>query len=351
MAVTDLTYHIESITSPDAAVLEEWNDFVVNVPKGTVFQGSAMFKLYFHVEGHHPFLLVLRGQSGQIEGGCLAVRMSNGKGLMARFSERVLIIGGPLISQSDSSAGRLLIQQLKQLCRKTAVYIEFRPIDTFIEDDLFKLNEFKYEDHLNILLDATNGTEPIWKNLSASRRNGISKSKRRGVVCRSINNHDFAQAYQILKNHYQHIGVPMPSQSYFAYIHDVMNPAGDAIVMGAYQNDTLIGALFALIDNRAVYNHYVASDYATFHLKPNDLLIWSGIEEAVKRGCKYFDFMGAGKPQKKYGVRDFKLRFGGEMYHPGRYLWISKPHIYYMGVLALKMLNVLKPLKRLVFKD
>ena len=53
------------------------------------------------------------------------------------------------------------------------------------------------------------------------------------------------------------------------------------------------------------------------------------------------DFMGAGKPNIEYGVRDYKLRFGGELKEDGRFTVIFKPMMYRFGLFALKILSKL----------
>ena len=50
--------------------------------------------------------------------------------------------------------------------------------------------------------------------------------------------------------------------------------------------------------------------------------------------------MGAGKPDDGgYGVRDFKLKFGGELFEYGRFKHISSKFLYSIGVLGVKLLK------------
>jgi lipid II:glycine glycyltransferase (peptidoglycan interpeptide bridge formation enzyme) len=52
--------------------------------------------------------------------------------------------------------------------------------------------------------------------------------------------------------------------------------------------------------------------------------------------------MGAGKPDEAYGVRDFKAKFGGKEVEHGRFLCVTKPLLYNIGVLGVKILKKLK---------
>jgi lipid II:glycine glycyltransferase (peptidoglycan interpeptide bridge formation enzyme) len=49
--------------------------------------------------------------------------------------------------------------------------------------------------------------------------------------------------------------------------------------------------------------------------------------------------MGAGKPDIPYGVRDFKMAFGGQLVEHGRFLCIHKPLLYWIGRLAVKWIK------------
>jgi hypothetical protein len=49
--------------------------------------------------------------------------------------------------------------------------------------------------------------------------------------------------------------------------------------------------------------------------------------------------MGAGKPDIPYGVRDFKMEFGGELVEHGRFLCVRKPLLYWIGELGVKILK------------
>jgi len=68
----------------------------------------------------------------------------------------------------------------------------------------------------------------------------------------------------------------------------------------------------------------------------------SPIEFAIDNGLKLVDFMGAGKPDQKYGVRDFKLQFGGDLVEHGRFKQINNKFLYNLGIFGLKILSKFK---------
>ena len=70
---------------------------------------------------------------------------------------------------------------------------------------------------------------------------------------------------------------------------------------------------------------------------------WTNVQELIEyakaNGLPLFDFMGAGKPDANYGVRDFKKEFGGEVVEHGRFLCVRKPILYAIGKLGVKWLK------------
>ena len=55
-------------------------------------------------------------------------------------------------------------------------------------------------------------------------------------------------------------------------------------------------------------------------------VIWYGIKDAISNNFSRFDFGGAGSPDKSYGVRDFKKKFGGKEVFYGRFQKNHKPN-------------------------
>ena len=75
---------------------------------------------------------------------------------------------------------------------------------------------------------------------------------------------------------------------------------------------------------------------------PSVMATWAGIQLAHETGCKRYDMMGAGEPGVPYGVRDFKSEFGGTMVEHGRFLCVTKPILYRLGVFAVRLLKRIK---------
>ena len=75
---------------------------------------------------------------------------------------------------------------------------------------------------------------------------------------------------------------------------------------------------------------------------PSELATYAGLQYAAMNDMPRFDMMGAGKPDDRgYGVRDFKLKFGGELVELGRYKHICNRLLYGIGMLGVKMLRIM----------
>jgi len=63
------------------------------------------------------------------------------------------------------------------------------------------------------------------------------------------------------------------------------------------------------------------------------------MEYAIENSIPMFDFMGAGKPNEKYGVREYKSQFGGTLVEHGRFLYVSNQFLYNLGKKAIQFMK------------
>ena len=55
---------------------------------------------------------------------------------------------------------------------------------------------------------------------------------------------------------------------------------------------------------------------------PGVLAVWGAMQYAREHGYAHFEFIEAGLPFKKYGFRDFILRFGGKQMSSRRWFHV-----------------------------
>jgi len=109
-------------------------------------------------------------------------------------------------------------------------------------------------------------------------------------------------------------------------------------------NDKIIGGILSPVTpGKTIYEWYVCGlDHEYKDLHPSVLATWAAIEYALENNIPQFDFMGLGVPEKPYGVRDFKMRFGGELVNYGRFARINNRMIYFAAETGYNLLALLK---------
>jgi lipid II:glycine glycyltransferase (peptidoglycan interpeptide bridge formation enzyme) len=66
------------------------------------------------------------------------------------------------------------------------------------------------------------------------------------------------------------------------------------------------------------------------------------MEYALQNGLQHFDFMGLGKPDEPYKVREFKTKFGKNIVNYGRFGRKSNPFLYSIAEMAYNILRLFR---------
>ncbi len=103
------------------------------------------------------------------------------------------------------------------------------------------------------------------------------------------------------------------------------------------------GILSPVTPGKTIYEWYVCGlDQQYKEVHPSVLATWAALEYAVEHNIPEFDFMGVGIPEREYGVREFKSRFGGEMVNFGRFARINHKYYYAIAETGYNLLSYLK---------
>ena len=328
-----------------------WKEFLLTHPHNNIFQSPEMYFFYQKVTGFKPILFVNKEENGKIAGLLLAVLISEGKGLKGYFSSRVVVYGGPLI-QKHTNSSLILNQLLNELIEKTknkSVFIQFRNFfewDTE-EKEIFQKNGFIFRDRLNLIID-TSDRQNVWKSINESKRRQIRKGLKEGSqIIIPKNEEEVKQFYSILKQLYKNkIKKPLPDWSFFKTFYDFSRKGKLGIIRLIKVENTIVGGIIApLTQNKTIYEWYVAGlDKEYKHYYPSVMATWAPIDFALKNDINFFDFMGVGVPQKKYGVRDFKTKFGGKMVNYGRFARRNNKFLYALAEFGYNFLRLARRL-------
>jgi len=335
----NLLIKMEIITDFNQIDLNSLEEFIYNHPHGSFFQSTKAFKFFQSVDNYEPILLVAK-KKDEIVGSLLAVVMKE-KGLKGYFSRRCIVWGGPLVKDDHPEIVKAILQKLNELISNKVIYTEIRNLfDMSRYKKFFASENFKFLEYLNFILNIEN-SEKAFNNIKREKRRQIRKALNNSVIFQIVKKvEDFEKLYLILQRLYlEKVKKPFPSFNFFMRLFET----DSVIVVGIYYNNILIGGSILPFYKETIYDWYrggLDSEYKLYY--PSSVAVWAGMKIGNQLGFKFFDFMGAGTPHQKYGVRDFKSQFGGIEVSYGRFLRINHPILYQIGKMGLKVLKVLK---------
>jgi len=322
--------------------IKKWGDFVLTHPHGNIFQTPEMFEVYSLSKKHEPILVCVEDSNNDILGILLAVILKEYDGILGFFSSRSIISGGPLIKDDNKDVLDFLLQEYVRRIKHKAIYSQFRNFrDWGIAKKGYENHGFLFEEHLNILIDLAEKDDELWNACSRDRKKNIKK----GLSSLTIEEIDMLKSmdeiYSLLFKVYNRIKLPIPNKSFFLNAFQALGDSGYLRTFGAYKDSSFVGVRLVLCYKERIYDWYAGADDSFLEYRPNDVLPWHIFLWGKQNGFKVFDFGGAGKPNKPYGVRDYKLKFGGELVNFGRFELVHKPLIYKIAKFGFKIYQLI----------
>lgn len=185
-----------------------------------------------------------------------------------------------------------------------------------IKQTLKKLG-YTYVEHLNYLINLNRSIEDIWRDIHKSRRKGIKRAEKNGIFIKKIESElELDDCYHLIKETCKEVKIPFPDISLFKNAYRILSPNNMVDFYIALQNDTPVGTRVTLNYNGTIRDWYAGSKKHIPYV--NEALVWHILKQNAGKQ-NIFDFGGAGHPEKPYGVREFKKRFGGKEVNYGRY--------------------------------
>ena len=323
----------------------QWSLFLDSNPQFNIFQTPEMYQVYNRTKNYEPIFLSVVNDAEEILGILLAVIQKEHSGLLGDFSARSIIWGGPLIKDNNPEVLDYLLKEYNKIIKRKAIYSQFRNLWNWTDDEklIFQKNGFQYEAHLDILIDLKKSEDELWSNLKSQARNKIRKATKEGLTFARLSTKEEVKiVYDILEKVYNNAKLPIPALSLFLNAFDVLFESSMIAFFAAKYQNVVIGARIEFIFKGKVYDWYAGSNFEYYKYNPNDYLPWKILQWAKDNGYNTFDFGGAGKPNEKYGVRDYKLKFGGELVEFGRFEKVHKPLLMKLGQLGMSIYKLLK---------
>lgn len=321
--------------------LDSWNDLMKSSAVATWFQTLEAYRFFSSLSFMEAFAFGIKNE-GELKGVVVGYIQKDGNPLKRFLSRRAIVIGGPLFADdiTDEEVKTLLTELQTRLKRK-AIYIETRNLNDYNRwRTAFDECGFKYEPHYDIIVD-TSSVEEVNGRLDRNRKRNIKKAVENGIIIdKNPSKADVDAFYSLLIELYKtKVKTPLYPYEFFEKLSAL--PSSLFCIAKDPEGKVIGGLVCVAQAGNAVYAWFACGDDMLYKkLSPSVMANYAGICYAAENGYAKFDFMGAGKPDDGgYGVRDFKLKYGGELMELGRYIHVCSPMLYNIGKLAVTIMK------------
>lgn len=324
---------------------DKWSRFIREHPEGRIFQSPEMADLYKRVKRYKPVCVALADEADNIAALVLAAIQTFKGGPVENMTARSVVFAAPLLKENDETLLEMLLKAYDERIKREAIYSQFRNMwdQNGSHKAVFEKLGFRYEEHLDIHIDLTQSEEDLHSQVNKNRRHNIRRAAKKGISFKELTGPaDRETVNEMIKNTYKRINLPIPDDSFFHLLKDGSCLEETVKYFGAMLDGEIISSRIVLCFKDLVYDWWSGTldEHKTKY--PNDLLLWNILLWGKEKGYKTFDFGGAGKPGIPYGVRDYKLKFGGILVNFGRYEKVHKPLMMSIGKLGFKLWQLLK---------
>lgn len=306
---------------------DEWNRYVLDHPKGSVYQTYEFIQSMADVAKHEPIGLVAVTDDNQIVAMLVTTRIETISGIASSLTSRSVWHAEPIFDNTELGIAGLesIVQQHDKNSSRRALFAEIRPmLSDAGERAILQANGYEFKDYLNYVVDTTADVDTLMSRVGKSGRKKIRQSLKRGVEVRLDNTHEgIDRMYPFLVESYGRSQVPLADIKLF---HAALDHFGDEIVqvrLASYQGNDVAAGISLVFKQR--FLAWYGGSLRQKGIVPFDCLTWDEIRWCSENGMHCYDFGGAGWPDEEYGPREFKAKFGGTLTHFGRYRKVYSP--------------------------
>jgi hypothetical protein len=274
----------------------------------------------------------------------LPVRITLINGLLRRLTTRSVVYGSVLCA--PGTEGRKgLVRLLKTYTEETdgeLIFTELRNLSDLGEIQAV-LNDygFSYSDHLNYLIDLNRSTQAIFQDIGRRTRKHIRRGLRRGeLVIEEVSEREgVTVCHELIRRSYQAAHVPLADRSLFEAAFDQLYAKRMVKFTLARVNQIPVSASVELLYKDVIFGWYGGVNRAFRSYTSSEILTWHILRWGADNGYRLYDFGGAGEPDKHYGVRDFKAKFGGNLVCYGRNTYVHSPTLFRLSKQGYRFLR------------
>ena len=327
---------------------QQWSELVRTSEMGTWFQSPEAYEFFASMpELMEPFVYGVERvrelgseRISELVGICVGYVTKERSAIRQFFTRRAIIVGGPAIGNNCAKEDVVeLLNHIRKELSPKSIYIETRNFNDYSDwKEAFEAAGFVYKPHLNFHFDCTD-REAMFARLSETRKRQINKAQKNGVVIEEAQTEqEVVDWYAILLDLYRRkVKTPLFPLSFFLAF---FRQKRGIYLLVKTEGKVIGGIMCPIKEEQCIYEWFVCgmdTQYKAF--SPSVMATWAAMEYAHTHQLPRFDIMGAGEPGVPYGVRDFKAEFGGKLVEYGRFLYVTKPLLYKIGTIGVKILK------------
>ena len=281
-----------------------WDSEVAQHPDCTVFHTSAWTRVLTSTYRHQPVYLRCSSQ-GRLR--ALVPLMdvqsvvTGRRGICLPFSD----FCSPLLF-SDTPC-RVIADVLLQMARERRwKYVETRSGGTFSPDCGVSVSFWSHK------LDLCPGIDALFAGLKSSVRRALRKAERSDLrVDLECSQKSMDIFYHLQAETRRRHGLPPQPLKFFRRIYqEVLKPGHGFMITARNNHGRPVCAMVYFRYRKSALYKFGASDKAYQEHRPNNLVMWAGIQRLVNEGCEVLHFGRSSLANE--GLRRFKLSWGSE---------------------------------------
>ena len=245
---------------------------------------------------------------------------------------------GPLFD--DEKSLEAILQKIKTLGKKEAsVFVRFSPYQKLpAPSSQLPAAIGDHHPQTSLLIDLTQSDDEILKQMKSKGRYNIKLAQKHEVEV--VLSDDVKAFHSLLVKTGGRDGFGIHPKDYYQKMLEALGDYAQ-LLLAKKEGQVIAGGLFAYLGDMAIY-YYGASDHSSRKFMAPYLIQWKAIQEAKKRGCKHYDFLGIAPEGAENhawaGVTSFKKKFGGDVVsYPQAKDLVLRPFWYWVYKMRKRM--------------
>jgi FemAB-related protein (PEP-CTERM system-associated) len=281
---------VTSVRPYELADRTRWDAYVEQHPDSSFGQLRAWTDLMWATHHCRPWQWISE-RHGRI---CGVLPLFEKRG----WSRQLFSVPGGLLADDDEAATALLGATRKLMARRVVQSVELRD-QRYRWPDLATNRE-----HVTLELELAPDIEAQWAELGTKLRTKIRKGQKSGFTAR-FGHENVADFHRVLLANMRDLGTPIRGLDYYRRVLEAFGEAAEVLVIDHAGRPA--GGMLLLVLREAAVNPWASSLRSLFTLRPNEVLYWTALQWAIRRGLKRFDM---GRSQWGSGTFEFKEQWG-----------------------------------------